>query len=392
MSKFKEIIAAVINPVSGKSLGEESRVVSVEEKGDELIVKYERSGITPQDKRKVEDEIIKALSSDFSDDKILISTVSKESQEVYKSVGSSAPQQPKNPAQLKVGHGQVGEKKKIEGVKEIIAVASGKGGVGKSTFTSNLAVTLSRLGKKVGVIDADIYGPSIPMLFGKRNIKPEATGDKKIIPLENHGIKFISFGNFIAEDEPVIWRGPMLGGVLNQFFFDTDWGELDYLILDLPPGTGDVQLSMVQNIEVDGAIIISTPQDVALLDAAKGLNMFLKLNIPVVGMVENMSSFICDDCNKEHFIFGTGGVAAAVDRLGTGFLGQIPLELDLRKSADFGTPYMTQEKFSDRKVWKNYLDIASRLDSYFNPDHNKKESLLSKIFGKKDQSEQNTKH
>src|SRR5690606_11370998 len=187
-----------------------------------------------------------------------------------------------------------------------------------------------------------------------------------------------------AEDEPVIWRGPMLGGVLNQFFFVTEWGELDYLILDLPPGTGDVQLSMVQNIVVDGAVIISTPQDVALLDAAKGLNMFLKLNIPVVGMVENMSSFICDDCGKEHFIFGAGGVSAAVDRLGTGFLGQIPLELDLRKASDFGTPYMNQQKFEGRKVWKSYLDIASRLDSYFNPDDNKKESLLSKIFGKKE--------
>ena len=384
MGQFKEKIEKVLNPNTGKTLGEEKRVIEALERGDELMVKYERSGITPQEKRKIEELIIEALKDDFSEEKILISTVSEASQEVYKSIGSSAPRKPNNPAELKVGHGQVGEKRKIPGVKEIIAVASGKGGVGKSTFTSNLAVTLASLGKKVGIIDADIYGPSVPMLFNKRNVKPEATEDKKIIPLENHGIKFISFGNFIAEDEPVIWRGPMLGGVLNQFFFDTDWGELDYLILDLPPGTGDVQLSMVQNIVVDGAIIISTPQDVALLDAAKGLNMFLKLNIPVVGMVENMSSFICDSCGQEHFIFGSGGVAAAVDRLGTGFLGQIPLELELRKAADFGTPYMAQQKFEGRKVWASYKDIANRLDGYFNPGAEKKESLISKIFGKKE--------
>lgn len=383
MNNFREKIEAIINPLTGKTLKEEKRVMSVYEKEGEIVVRFERSGISPEDKKKIEAQIVDSLKNDFSEDKIFISTISRESRDVYDAAGVNAPNNPKNPAKLRTGHGTIGEKKKIEGVKEIIAVASGKGGVGKSTFTTNLAATLVQMGKKVGIIDADIYGPSIPMLLGKRNDKPEATEDKKIIPMENHGIKFISFGSFVSEDEPVIWRGPMLGGVLNQFFFDTDWGELDYLILDLPPGTGDVQLSMCQNLVIDGAIIISTPQDVALLDATKGLNMFLKLNIPIVGMVENMSSFICSDCEKEHFIFGTGGVAAAVDRLGCGFLGQIPLELELRKSADFGTPYMAQNRFEGRKVWTSYQDIASRVHGYFYPSEKKKEGVLSQLFGKK---------
>ena len=264
---------------------------------------------------------------------------------------------------------------------------SGSPGVGKSTFTSNLAATLVNQGRKVGIIDADIYGPSMPMLFNKRDEKPEATIDKKIIPLENHGVKFISFGSFIDENEPVVWRGPMLGGVLNQFLFDTDWGELDYLIIDLPPGTGDVQLSMVQNCNVDGSIIISTPQDVALLDAKKGLNMFHRLNLPVIGMVENMSSYICDSCDKEHFIFGTGGVMSACSELGVGFLGKIPLEMAVRKGADFGTPYMSQNKHEGRKVWDAYTEIVSKLDRYFNPDDNTKKGILSRVFGKKNKEE-----
>jgi ATP-binding protein involved in chromosome partitioning len=388
MSELKDIIGQVINPITSKTLGEEERILSVEEKSDQLHVTYNRDGISPQDKRKIEDEIIKKLEGKFADDKIFIFTKSTESKEVYKAIGSDAPKKAAKPAELKVGHGQVGEKKSIEGVKNIIAIGSGKGGVGKSTVTSNIAATLVSAGHTVGIVDADIYGPSIPMLFNRRGERPEATMDKKIIPLENHGVKFISFGNFIHEDEPVVWRGPMLGGVLNQFFFDTDWGELDYLLIDLPPGTGDVQLSMVQNLNVDGAIIVSTPQDVALLDARKALHMFDKLKVHVIGMVENMSSFICDSCNKEHFIYGTGGVKVACGEIGVGFLGSIPLEMSMRKGADFGTPYMSQDKYEGHKGWKAYKELGQRLDSYFNPDDNKKKSLLSKIFNKENKVKQ----
>lgn len=383
MSKFVDILNTVINPVSGKSLAEENRILSAEMKGEYLHVKYSRDGIDVENKKQLESLMSQALKSEIEEDNIfLLPQSSKNSEEVYKSVGSAAPRQESKPAQLKVGHGQVGEKKPIPGVKNIISIGSGKGGVGKSTFTSNLAVTLSKMGYKVGVIDADIYGPSMPMMFNRRDQRPQATDAQKIIPLENYGVKFISFGSFIHEDEPVVWRGPMLGGVLNQFFFDTEWGELDYLLLDLPPGTGDVQLSMIQNVEVDGAIIISTPQDIALLDSRKALHMFDKLGLHVIGMVENMSSFICDNCDKEHFLYGTGGVNTACGELGVGYLGGIPLDINLRKGADFGKPYMANEKFEGAKISKHYQEIAGKIDGYFHPGEEKKKGLLSKIFNK----------
>lgn len=383
MSKYTEIVENVKNHNTGATLGEENRILSVELKGEDLYVKYKRDGIAPEDKKVIEQEIIKSLESEVNEDNIFVLAQSETSKEVYSAVGAEAAPESSKPAQLKIGHGTVGEKRKINGVKNIIAIASGKGGVGKSTFTSNLAVSLAKTGAKVGIIDADIYGPSQPLLFNRREHRPQANDEQKIIPLENYGIKFISFGNFIHEDEPVVWRGPMLGGVLNQFFFETDWGELDYLLLDLPPGTGDVQLSMIQNVVVDSAIIISTPQDIALLDARKALHMFDKLELHVMGMVENMSSFICDDCGKEHFLYGTGGVTTACNELGVGFLGKIPMDLDLRKGADFGKPFMENtEKHEGTKVWSSYLEIASKVDSYFNPDDNKKKGILSKIFNK----------
>lgn len=385
MEDLKKKLAHIKNPESQKTLVEEGRIKNIEYKGESLCVTLLRDGISPENKRKLEDEIVEALKGDANEDDIFVLSESTKSEDIYKSAGLEAKKEVKKPAELRVGHGPVAEKKPIPGVKKIIAIGSGKGGVGKSTFTANLASTLSSMGNKVGIIDADIYGPSMPMLLNKRGEKPEASEKKKIMPLESYGMKFISFGNFVHEDEPVVWRGPMLGGVLSQFFFDTDWGELDYLLLDLPPGTGDVQLSMVQNLELDGSIIISTPQDIALLDARKALHMFDKLNVHVIGMVENMSSFVCDDCGKEHFLYGTGGVRSACSELGVGFLGSIPMEMNLRKGSDFGKPYMTQNKYEGSKVWSGYQEIASRLDSYFNPSDTKKKGLMSKIFGKKEQ-------
>ncbi len=381
---MKDKIDQIINPISGKTLGEENRIISVEQKGEDLHVKYDRSGIDPENKKRLETEIAKTLEPEINEDNLfLIPQSTDNSKDVYSSVGTEAPVSSGAPAQLKVGHGTVGEKRKIPGVKHIIAIGSGKGGVGKSTFTTNLAVSLAKSGYKVGVIDADIYGPSLPLMLNRRDHRPQASEDQKILPLESYGIKFISFGNFIHEDEPVVWRGPMLGGVLNQFFFDTDWGELDYLLMDLPPGTGDVQLSMIQNVIVDGAIIISTPQDIALLDARKALHMFDKMGLHVIGMVENMSSFICDDCGKEHFLYGTGGVMSACNELGVGYLGKIALDLGIRKGADFGKPYMyNAEKYEGTSIWNAYGEIAAKVDSYFNPEDNKKKGLLAKLFKK----------
>ena len=190
--------------------------------------------------------------------------------------------------------------------KNIIAIASGKGGVGKSTFAVNIAVALNQIGKKVGLLDADIYGPSIPRMMGISK-KPVANQDKKLIPLENFGVKCMSIGFLIDVDAPAIWRGPMIMKALEQMFGGVEWGELDYLIIDLPPGTGDAQLSLAQNSKLSGSIIISTPQDIALIDVRKGINMFRKVNVPILGLVENMSYFICENCNEKHFIFSNKG-------------------------------------------------------------------------------------
>lgn len=374
-SQIREKIEHLSNPVTGDSLKDENRILSFDVEGETIKLSYDRTDIPPAQKKELESQMLELLAQEFSEDNIFILPTSvKQPIETAKQT---------EPAKLKVGHGTIGEKKSIPNVKHIIAIGSGKGGVGKSTFTSNLAISLKNKGHKVGIIDGDIYGPSIPMIFKKRNLRPQSNEFQKIIPLENYDVKFMSFGSFIHEDEPVVWRGPMLGGVLNQFFFDTEWGELDYLLIDLPPGTGDVQLSMTQNLNVDGAIIISTPQDMALLDARKALHMFDKMDVHVIGMVENMSSFICGDCGKEHFIYGAGGVGAACSELGVGFLGKIPMEMGVRKGSDFGKPYMeNQELFKGSSVWNAHEEIAAKVDSYFNPTDNKKKGILSNLFGR----------
>ncbi len=378
----------LINPTSGKTFEQENRWKHVSMDGEKLIAEYMRDGISPNEKRVIEHKIAESLSDLISADKIMIKTVSTQSQDVFKALdhqkSNSTPAPATEPAQIKAGHGTIDKKKPVPGVGKIIAIGSGKGGVGKSTFTANLALTLAKSGKKVGVIDADIYGPSLPMIFGKRDEKPRSNADKKIIPVESFGIKFMSFGFFINEQDPVIWRGPMLGGVLNQFLFDVDWTGLDYLLIDLPPGTGDIQLSMIQNAHVDGAIVISTPQDIALLDAKKGAEMFKKLNLPIIGMVENMSSFVCHQCGTEHFIFGEGGVKNAVELMGLNFLGKIPLEIELRSGSDKGEPYMSQEKFNDRPVWNAFLTVAEQVENFFNPapaPTSGKNSFFGKILG-----------
>ncbi|MFP5490599.1 MAG: Mrp/NBP35 family ATP-binding protein [Bacteriovoracia bacterium] len=374
------LISSVKNPVTGKTFSEENRWKDIAIENQKVTITYARDGISPQDKRLVEKTIAEFLSSVVSEDKLLLKSVSSDSADVFKAVGTPAVKA--EPAQIKTGHAAPMTKKPVPGVGKVIAIGSGKGGVGKSTFTVNLASTLARSGRKVGVIDADIYGPSIPMLLGKRFEKPLANEQRKIVPIESHGLKFLSFGLFIEEKDPVIWRGPMLGGVLNQFLFDANWEGLDYLFIDLPPGTGDIQLSMVQNCQVDGVIIISTPQDVALLDATKGLEMFRKLNLPVIGMVENMSSFICSNCNHEHHLFGEGGVEKAIQTLQVPFLGKIPLEVELRMSADSGYPYMANPVYEGRPVARAFQAVAEKIDKHFHPSDTTRAGLFSRLFGR----------
>ncbi|MEO0378666.1 MAG: Mrp/NBP35 family ATP-binding protein [Pseudomonadota bacterium] len=226
---------------------------------------------------------------------------------------------------------------KPAGVKRILAIGSGKGGVGKSTVSSNLAVALARAGRKVGLLDADIYGPSQPRMMGV-NKRPASPDGKTIIPLHAHGVTLMSIGFMMEEGKAVVWRGPMLMGALQQMLGQVEWGELDVLIVDLPPGTGDVQLTLCTKSDLSGAIVVSTPQDVALIDARKALDMFATLKTPVLGLIENMSMFVCPDCGAEHQIFGQGGVAAEAEKMGVPLLGALPIDLETRLAGDGGTP------------------------------------------------------
>lgn len=247
---------------------------------------------------------------------------------------SSAPQQQARP-QVQSSTG--GARELAPGVKAIVAVASGKGGVGKSTTAINLAMALSASGLSVGILDADIYGPSLPRMMGISD-KPTSEDGRILIPLEKHGVKCMSIGFLVPEDSPTIWRGPMVMSALEQMLRDVAWGELDVMIVDMPPGTGDAQLTMSQRVPLAGAVIVSTPQDIALLDARKGLNMFRKVDVPVLGIIENMSTFICPHCGGQSDIFGHGGARAEADALGVDFLGEVPLHMDIRKTSDAGAP------------------------------------------------------
>lgn len=247
--------------------------------------------------------------------------------------------------------------KKITGIKKIVAVASGKGGVGKSTVSSNLAVTLVKAGFKVGLMDADIYGPSMNMMMGVLNKKPTTPDGKKINPVENHGIKIMSMGLLTDPEQAVIWRGPMLMKAINQFLNDVLWGTLDYLLIDLPPGTGDVQLTLTQEVPLDGAIIVTTPQDVALMDVTRAVKMFEKVNVPVIGVVENMSSFICSECGHEEHIFGHGGGKKISQELGIELIAKIPLDKEVAISGDDGKPVVMKEK----RFSEIYSELAKKL-------------------------------
>jgi ATP-binding protein involved in chromosome partitioning len=249
--------------------------------------------------------------------------------------------------------------KPLPGVKNIIAVASGKGGVGKSTTAVNLALALAQEGARVGILDADIYGPSQPQMLGIAGQQPESHDGQNMEPLEAHGIKAMSIGFMVDVETPMVWRGPMVAQALDQLLGQTNWGEIDYLIVDMPPGTGDIQLSMSQKVPVTGAVIVTTPQDIALIDARKGLKMFEKVNIPILGIVENMSIHICSKCGHEEHIFGTGGGEQMGKDYNVEFLGSLPLELAIREMADSGKP--TVVGAPDSRAAEIYRGIARRV-------------------------------
>lgn len=323
--KALETISA---PGEGQNMVESKAVTNVITFGDEVIVDITIKNPTLQAKKKTEVEIMKAIHD-----------LVYEKAKVTVNIKVNAPAKPV---------ANVIKGKPIEGIQNIIAVASGKGGVGKSTITANLAVTLAKMGFKVGILDADIYGPSIPIMFDVENERPlavNAEGISKMKPIENYGIKILSIGFFTQPNQAVVWRGPMASKALNQMIFDAHWGELDFMLIDLPPGTGDIHLSIMQSVPITGAVVVSTPQNVALADAKKGVAMFQQesINVPVLGIVENMSYFTPEELpNNKYYIFGKEGAKHLAKDLNVPFLGEIPLVQSIREAGDVGHPAALQ--------------------------------------------------
>ena len=324
----------ITEPGEGKSLVENKNISNLVVFGNEVIVDVAISNPTLQAKKKVESEIKKAILSKV-DEKI----------DVKVNVKTSAAPKKEEKSTLIKG-------KKIPSIKNIIAIASGKGGVGKSTITANMAVSLSKMGFKVGILDADIYGPSMHLMFDvekERPISVKIEGRSKMKPIENYGVKLLSLGFFTNPNQAVIWRGPMASKALNQLIFDADWGELDFLLIDLPPGTGDVHLSIVQALPINGAVIVSTPQTIALADAKKGVAMFQQesIQVPVLGIIENMAYFIPEELpDNKYYIFGKDGAKHLAEDINTKFLGEIPLVQSIREAGDVGHPVALQENTS----------------------------------------------
>ena len=340
-------LETITAPGEGKSLVENNNVTNVVTFGNEVIVDVTISNPTLQAKKKIESEIAKAIHTNIHkniDVKVNVKVV------------ATAPKE--NPNQIRG--------KEIPNIQNIIAIASGKGGVGKSTITSNMGVTLAKMGFKVGVLDADVYGPSQHLMFDVEKAKPlsvKVDGRSKMKPVENYGVKLLSLGFFTNPDQAVIWRGPMASKALNQLIFDADWGELDFLLIDLPPGTGDVHLSIVQALPINGAVVVSTPQNIALADAKKGVAMFQQenINVPVLGIVENMAYFTPEELpNNKYYIFGKDGAKNLAQDIETKFLGEIPIVQSIREAGDVGHPVALQK---NTPLEKSFSDITKEMVS-----------------------------
>ncbi len=324
---IEDALKTITVPGEGKNMIESKAVKNIVVFDDEVIVDLTISNPSLQAKKRTEVDIMKAIHE-------LVYTKAK----IQVNVKVDAPSTPKN--QIKG--------KAIPGIQNIVAIASGKGGVGKSTVTSNIAVTLSKMGFKVGILDADIYGPSVPIMFDVAHEKPLAVQvdrTSKMKPIENYGVKILSIGFFTKTDQAVVWRGPMAAKALNQMIFDAAWGELDFLLIDLPPGTGDIHLSIMQSLPITGAVVVSTPQNVALADAKKGVAMFQQdsIDVPVLGIIENMAYFSPKELpENKYYIFGQEGAKHLAEDLGVPFLGEIPIVQSIREAGDFGRPAAMQ--------------------------------------------------
>ena len=351
IEKIEEILKKIIDPTTGKDIVSSGMVNGLQTKDGHVAFTIEvdpSRGAEMEPLRKEAEQIVQNLSDVISTTVVLTAERAAESQ--------AAPTKQAKSEQSSAGDA-------LPGVASIIAVASGKGGVGKSTTAVNLALGLSTNNLKVGLLDADIYGPSMPRMMGI-NGQPVSSDGKTLDPMENFGIKVMSMGFLVEEDTPMIWRGPMVQSALEQMMRDVNWGELDVLVVDMPPGTGDVQLTMAQRVPVTGAVIVSTPQDIALLDARKGLNMFRKVDIPVLGIIENMSYFLCPDNGKRYDIFGHGGAKKEAERLGVDFLGEVPIEIEIRQTSDDGRPIVVS--MPDSQSAMTYCAIAEKVENSSN--------------------------
>ena len=336
----KEILSALETITiagEGKNMVESGAVKNVLTFGNEVVVELVITTPAMHIKKRAEDDIRKLIHEKFSSDAVVKVNIKVET--------------PSNPNEIKG--------KAIPGISNIIAVASGKGGVGKSTVTANLAVTLAKMGFKVGILDADIYGPSMPIMFDVENEKPISVavdGKSKMKPVESYEIKILSIGFFTSPSQAVIWRGPMASKALNQMIFDADWGPLDFMLIDLPPGTGDIHLSIMQSLPITGAVVVSTPQAVALADAKKGVSMFLSesINVPVLGIIENMAYFTPEELpNNKYYIFGKEGAKNLAEDLKVPFLGEVPLVQSIREAGDCGRPAALQSASVIEKIFEN---------------------------------------
>ena len=357
-SAVRKVLDTVIDPATGRSVTALGMVGGIATRGGHVAVTLDvdpSRGTALEPLRQACEQAVRAMPGVLSATAVMTSE-------------RPAPAPPRPPGGGGPAHGHShgpgskttggGGRIDVPGVKHIIAVASGKGGVGKSTTAVNLALGLAANGISTGLLDADIYGPSMPRMLDVKE-KPESIDGKQLKPIERYGIRTMSIGYIVAEDTPMIWRGPMVSSALEQMLRDVQWGDLDVLVVDMPPGTGDAQLTLAQRVALAGAVIVSTPQDIALVDARKGLNMFRKVAVPVLGIVENMSYFLCPKCGERSEIFGHGGAHEEADKLGVPFLGEIPLHLDIRTTSDSGHPIVVAKPESAHaQVYKN---IAGRV-------------------------------
>lgn len=339
-----EVLKTLTSPGSGEDIITSGSVSNIQIFGDQIDIDLKINNPSLQARKKLEVEILKAIHSKI---------------DIKAKIKTNITVDNTKPSNSHIIKGQP-----ILGIDSIIAIASGKGGVGKSTVTANIAVTLAKMGLKVGVLDADIYGPSMPIMFdleGERPIAKEVNGKSKMQPLESYGVKVLSIGFFTKPDQAVIWRGPMASKALNQLIFDAAWGKLDFLLIDLPPGTGDIHLSIVQSLPITGAVVVSTPQQIALADARKGIAMFQQetIQIPVLGIIENMAYFTPDELpDSKYYIFGKDGAKALSESKNIPFLGSLPLVQSVREASDYGRPAALQEESS---IAESFISVTQEL-------------------------------